>query len=135
MTKLNLKEAITLRRLEQEPTMDDPNQNAEIADVDDSTNAVDAATAAAEEDPDRQGLIRTVDKAHLVYKRVQADGTYAELWIYNHNDINDEMKIRKAIISGTDIPVNKTQSPDGSQSYTIWTAGNAELLHITGLPN
>ena len=32
-----------------------------------------------EDDPDRQGLIRTVKGAHLVYKRKQEDGTYDEL--------------------------------------------------------
>lgn len=89
----------------------------------------------ATEDPNRAGLIRTVKGAHLIYKRKIEDGTYEELWIYNVRTMRDEMEIRKAIIAGTDIPVNKTRSPDGSQTYTIWSAGNAELLNIEGLQN
>jgi hypothetical protein len=86
------------------------------------------------EDPDRAGLIRTVNKAHLVYKRSTDDGTYEEMWMYNVTNLRDEMSVRKAILSGTDIPPNKSQSPDGSQSYELWTAGNAEMMLIKGLP-
>lgn len=90
-----------------------------------------------EEDPDRQGLIRVVPGAHLVYKRVNEEGTFEELWIYNipENDLNGELEIRRAIIAGTDIPRNKTQSEDGVQSYELWTAGNAQLIKIVGLPS
>jgi hypothetical protein len=90
---------------------------------------------AATQDPDKQGLIRAVDRAHLVYKRQTEDGTYEELWIYNVGKLQDELDIRKAILAGTDIPTNKRTSPDGLQTYDIWSAGNAELLHIEGLPN
>ena len=86
------------------------------------------------EDPDRAGLIRTVNKAHLVYKRSTEDGSYEEMWTYNVTNLRDEMSVRKAILSGTDIPPNKTQSPDGSQHYELWTAGNAEVMLIKGLP-
>jgi len=89
---------------------------------------------AATQDPDKQGLIRTVKDAHLIYKR-ENNGMYEELWIYNIGKLQDELKIRKAILAGTDIPTNKMASPDGRQTYDIWSAGNAELLHITGLPN
>lgn len=85
------------------------------------------------EDPNRQGLIRTVKGAHLVYKRSVDDGAFEELWIYNVSTLRDEVTIRKAILAGTDIPVNKTQSPDGSQSFETWSAGNAELMLIKGL--
>lgn len=87
------------------------------------------------EDPNRQGMIRTVKGAHLVYKREVEDGTYHELWQYNISTLRDEITIRKAILAGTDIPVNKAQSPDGSQSFETWAAGNAELLLVKGLPS
>ena len=88
------------------------------------------------ENPDRAGLIRVVDNAHLIYKRQAENGTFEELWIYNiHTDTNDELEIRRAILSGTDIPVKKTKSPDGVQSYTSSTMGNAQMMKISGLPN
>ena len=87
-------------------------------------------------DPGRAGLIRTVDNAHLVYKRQEEDGTFEELWVYNVGDqLNDELTIRRAILAGTDIPQGKTRSEDGTQSYTVTTMGNAQLVHIIGLPN
>lgn len=85
--------------------------------------------------PDRQGLIRTVPNAHLVYKRKEPTGTFSELWAYNVPDLRAELQIRQAILSGTDIPINQTQSDDGSQQYRMWSVGNGELLKITGLPN
>jgi len=88
------------------------------------------------EDPRRAGFIRTVDNAHLIYKTQSENGTYDELWIYNlHDDSNDELDIRRDILAGTDIPPQKTKSPDGVQSYTATTMGNAQILKITGLPN
>ena len=88
------------------------------------------------DDPDRQGIIRTIDNAHLVYKRTSEDSTYEELWIYNINDqMKDELVIRRAILSGTDIEPGKTRSTDGTQKYSSWTIGNAQMLEITGLPN
>ena len=35
------------------------------------------------DDPDRQGVIRVVANAHLIYKRQNEEGTFDELWIYN----------------------------------------------------
>lgn len=96
---------------------------------------LDAIADKSSEDPNRQGLIRTVKGAHLVYKRQGEDGTFEELWIYNISTLQDELTIRKAILSGTDIPTNKSSSPDGSQQYAMWCAGNAEMLLITGLQN
>lgn len=88
------------------------------------------------DDPNRAGMIRTVDNAHMVYKRQGGDGTFEELWIYNiHTNTHDELKVRQDILAGTDIPVKKTKSADGTQSYTITTLGNAQLLKVTGLPN
>lgn len=87
-------------------------------------------------DPNRAGIIRTVDNAHLIYKRQSETGTYEELWIYNlHDATHDELDIRRDILAGTDIPVKKTKSADGKQSYSITTMGNGQLLKITGLQN
>lgn len=97
---------------------------------------MDGIAAKATEDPDKQGVIRVVKGAHLVYKRQGENGTYEELWVYNHGEnLADSMQVRRGIISGTDIPVNKTASPDGKQSFSVWTVGNAEMVQITGLPN
>ena len=83
-----------------------------------------------------EGVIRTVKDAHLVYKRKNEEGTFDELWIYNiSNDMKDELKIRRAILAGTDIPPKKTKSEDKTQSYSLTTLGNAQLLYITGLPS
>lgn len=90
---------------------------------------------AATEDPNKQGLIRTIPGAHLVYKRQSSDGNFEELWLYNVNELQKELDIRKAILAGTDIPTNKTESPDGKQTYELWSAGNAEIMCIKGLVN
>jgi len=87
------------------------------------------------DDKNRAGIIRVVPGAHLIYKRQQEDGTFEELWIYKiGEDFIKEIDIRKDILSGTDIPPNKTKSPDGSQSYSITTMGDGQLMSITGLP-
>ena len=88
------------------------------------------------DDPDYQGVIRTIPDAHLVYKRQQEDGTFNELWQYNiGKDFRKELETRRAILAGTDIPVTKMASPDNNQTYELWTAGNCQLLNIRGLPN
>ncbi len=88
------------------------------------------------EDPNRAGVIRTIDNAHLIYKKQSENGTYEELWIYNINaNTNDELKIRREVLAGTDIPPQKTRSPDGVQTFTSTTMGNAQMLEIKGLPN
>ena len=46
-----------------------------------------------------------------------------------------ELKIRRAVLAGTDIPINKMKSPDGSQTYELWTVGNGQMLKVQGLPN
>jgi hypothetical protein len=93
--------------------------------------------APTSEDPNRQGLIRTVKGAHLVYKRKDDTGTFSELWIYpiDQKGIRTEMQIRRDILAGTDIPEKQVSSDDGSQELDLWTAGNAQLILITGLPN
>jgi len=87
------------------------------------------------DDPDKQGVIRTVDDAHLVYKRENEEGTYDELWVYNTSEhMKDELKVRRAILAGTDIPPKKTESEDGAQKYELTTMGNGQMLEISGLP-
>lgn len=88
------------------------------------------------QDPNGQGIIRTVNKAHLVFKRQMEDGKFEELWVYNLGDtMNDALSVRREILSGTDIPRGHTRSEDGNQTYTLHTMGNAQLLHVTGLAN
>lgn len=98
-------------------------------------DGLDNVAQAAIEDKSKQGVLRAVKNAHLVYKRETGTGGYEELWIYNVGNLKDELVVRKAILAGTDIPPGQTSSEDGSQTYTLWSAGNAELLHITGLQN
>lgn len=118
-----------------EPSFDDlPDDENDINDLDFPEDEDLDQEPTEPEDPNRQGLIRTVKKAHLVYKRQTEEGTYEELWMYNTTSLRDEMAIRKSILSGTDIPVNRTSSPDGEQEYETWTAGNAEMMLIRGLP-
>lgn len=85
-------------------------------------------------DPNKAGVIRHVKGAHLVYKREQEDGTYEEMWMYNSGEFKKDIETKKAILAGTDIPKNATQSPDGAQSATMWSAGNVDIVKITGLP-
>lgn len=89
------------------------------------------------EDPDKQGDIRTVPNAHLVYKRQVADGTFEELWFYNSDKdaSRSDEDIKKDILSGTDIDATKLSSEDGTQQYTIWTIGNGQMIQIIGLAN
>lgn len=104
-------------------------------DGNDEMSKLDDVASNATEDPDRQGVIRAIKRAHLVYKRESDGGGFEELWVYNIGTMKDEMKTRKAILAGTDIPPGKTTSPDGTQTYNIWSTGNAEMISIKGLPN
>lgn len=105
--------------------------NAPPADPD-APVPLDANDPAAEPSADRY-----VKGAHLVAKK-QVDATdFEEIWIYriDANAPEQSGNILKAILAGTDIPENKSRSDDGKQSYSIWTAGNAQYVHITGLSN
>lgn len=87
-------------------------------------------------DPDRQGLIRRVPGAHLVYKRQSETGTFEELWIYEcPAEMKDEISIKTAILAGTDVDSSTGKSEDGEQTYELWNAGNAQMMLIQGLPN
>ena len=112
--------------------LDDPN-DGDVDGVETGTAPIDKQEW---DDPDYQGAVRTVPSAHLVYKRQLEDGTFDELWQYNlGDDFKKELKIRRAIIAGTDIPINKMRSPDNTQSYELWTIGNGQMLKVKGLPN
>ena len=87
-------------------------------------------------DPNKQGLIRTVKGAHLVYKRKNEEGTFDELWLFGTGDeMENSLEVRRNILAGTDIPPRSTKSKDGAQSYTLRTLGNGQILSIKGLPN
>ena len=112
---------------------DNPNDNNSFADEVDDQIVDDQEEW---DDPDYQGVIRTAPDAHLVSKRQQEDGTFDELWVYNvGQDFKSELKTRRAVLAGTDIPINKMKSPDGSQNYELWTVGNGQMLKVRGLPN
>lgn len=88
------------------------------------------------ENPDKQGVIRNIKNAHLIYKRQDVDGTYIELWAYDiHKGLKDEFNIRNAILNGTDIDHKTGSSPDNVQRYELWTSNNRQFMQITGLPN
>ena len=90
----------------------------------------------SDDSDDFQGSIRTVAGANLVYKRKDSDGNYQELWIYNvGDDVQQEIKTRKAILSGTDIVPSQRESEDGTQTAETNTMGNIQFLKISGLPN
>lgn len=124
---------------EAEPASEEPegefNLNGDEIEQPEDRSGLDNVATQATDDPNRRGLIRTVKGSHLVYKRESEDGTFEELWVFNVADLKDEMKTRKAILAGTDIPINNTSSPDGKQEYSVWTSGNVEMLKITGLPS
>jgi len=87
-------------------------------------------------DPNRQGSIRTVKNAHLIYKRQNDTNNYDELWVYKiDNRLKDELDIKNSIISGSDIPVNSLKSENGEQYYDIWHVGNVVFLKIFNLQN
>lgn len=87
------------------------------------------------DDSDRTGVIRTVSNAHLIYKQQSETGSFEELWIYNIGKGRDDLDAKRDILAGTDIPPKKSKSPDGSQTFTVTTMGNAQYLHIKGLAN
>lgn len=88
------------------------------------------------ENPDKQGVIRNIKNAHLIYKRQDVDGTYTELWAYDiAKGLKDEFNVRNAILNGTDIDHKTGSSPDNIQRYELWTSNNRQFMQITGLPN
>lgn len=100
-------------------------------------STVPPTTGDAPTDPTSEQTTRYVKGAHLISKKAVEEGQFEELWIYSidPNTTEPANTPLKAILAGTDIPENGTQSEDGTQSYSLWTAGNAQFVHIKGLPN
>jgi hypothetical protein len=118
-----------------DPALDDDSDDVSM-DVDGEDLGDEEADDAEPEDPNRQGSIRYVEDAHLVYKRQGADGSYEELWIYtSDDDVRRDFRIKKAIIAGTDIPEGEVATEDGNTSYTETRIGNLVYIEITGLAN
>ena len=125
-----------LEDLPDEDLEDLPDEDLEDLPNEEDDLELDQVANKATQDPNKVGLIRTIKGAHLVYKKETEQGTFEELWIYpSGNSMRDELKTRKAIIAGTDIQPTQTTSPDGHQTYVIWSAGNNEMLQIKGLPS
>lgn len=125
------KEVIDLTDKNQTDTASDENNS----DKDQSENSSDEKTD-EKENPDKQGLIRTIKGAHLIYKRKNGDGTFSELWIYSiHKGLKDEFAIRNAILDGTDIDQKTGQSKDEKQTYDLWTCNDRQMMKISGLTN
>lgn len=90
---------------------------------------------AIQDNPERRGIVRRVDNAHLVYKRMNDSGTFDELWIFNTSDnMSDSLEIKRAILAATDIPPRQTTSEDGIQRYTMTTMGDVQFMEINNLP-
>lgn len=124
--------------LDRDPSVDMEDEELEGEFMDDDVAAgVDDFGDTAEDAEEQNGVRRYVRNAHMVYKKRMPDGLFEELWIYNigKETPNDEYKIRRDILGSTDIEPPETSSKDGTQSYSTWTAGNAQMLRIVGLPN
>ncbi len=119
----------------------DDDEFAELAATDDFDDDEFAAVETdKEDDPDRQGSIRVVKGAHLVYKRKNETNQYEELWVYKQDMlVKNNTTIYAAIIAGTDIEQNRKASNDGSQTVDTWEIGQPSntlvYVNIKGLPN
>lgn len=83
-----------------------------------------------------EGILRTVPKASMIYKREQQDGTFEEMWIYNTTkDNRRDQQIYNNIVSGSDIPQGGSQSEDKTQGVETWAIGNVKMVLLTGLTN
>lgn len=89
-------------------------------------------------EPDRQGDVRYVKGAHLVFRREDPEeGTFEELWIFNtgKDAVRKSDSILRDILSGTEIDPSQIRSEDGTQTYSAWSVGNAQMVHVKGLPS
>lgn len=98
---------------------------------------IDSTSENGETNLNRQGMIRTVKNAHLIYKRENDTNRYDELWQYKskENGIYHDIDIKNDILAGTDIPLNSLTSDDGEQRYELWNSGNIIFLKIYNLQN
>lgn len=122
------------------PNREEDSDELESSDSEDNFDGLDDEESQGEdeeEDPDFQGVIRTVTGACLVYKRKTEENNYEELWVYNvgGRDIKPEMKIRNSILAGTDVDPKTQKSEDGQQTADTISVGNVQFLHIKGLVN
>jgi hypothetical protein len=90
------------------------------------------------EDLNRQGTIRVVKDAHLVYKRKEDANRYTELWIYKRNLLAKQSDtVYAAIMAATDIQNLAKKSVDGEQSVEVWSIGDPRdkltFVKINGL--
>lgn len=76
---------------------------------------------------------RRVPRARLLWKKKDDNGTFTERWMYVATNIDDLVAIKRKVLAGTDIPVNKSMSPDGHQSVMMEQFGDLCYLTITGL--
>lgn len=119
---------------------DDADQDQQSDDFNDTESdsgddGIDHVADAASADPDKQGVIRTIDGAKLIYKRKSDDGAYEELWVCGSTNPRRAYKIKRDILAGTDIDNDQQSSTDSSQRQEIWNVGNVQFVKISGLPN
>lgn len=78
---------------------------------------------------------RYVQGAHLVFRRMVEVGSIEELWVYkiDKRDPTKHIEVERAILDATDISPETHASEDGSQRAYTWVAGDAKMMHITGL--
>lgn len=128
-------------QFEMDPKNNDEVKNTQVQDIrpedhDSSFGMLDGENEPDEQDPNMQGLLRKVPGAHLVFKRQSKEGSYEELWIFHIGDkLQNELTVKAAILAGTDIDPQIGHSEDEVQHFEVWAAGNAQVMHITGLPN
>lgn len=82
-------------------------------------------------------ITRFVPGAHLIYKRQSDVDSFEELWIYavDVKSPTSHAKVEQQILAGTDIDPSSMASEDGAQQASVWHAGNAKYMHLTGLVN
>lgn len=78
------------------------------------------------------GEPRHVRRAKLLWKRKDGD-TFVERWMFLANSIDDLVKLKREILSGTDIPPSKLTSPDGKQGFAMEQFGDLVFITIHGL--
>lgn len=130
---------VSFRKLSDEPQQQqDDRPRDSSSEYSDDEHSDDVSNGA--DDPDRQGEIRHVTNAHLVFKRKDERNQFTELWIYKENALQKKTnKTYDAIIAGTDIPRGQRTSEDGSQTVSVWEIGSPTntlvYVELKGLPN
>lgn len=105
------------------------------SDAPQSTDQFDQQAQSDMNQPGAEPTTRTVKGARLISKTQESDGTFTELWAYNtKEDFHQTEQIRQNILQGTDILSHIMQSEDGSQTCSMWSCGNLEMIQIKGLP-